>query len=793
MIFQITYDGDGHKVARPVKNRQELLLKRNSKHNLDCLAKAQQGDQAAKGKLLQLAYNLGYAEGKLAGCKRIGSYFFHDVDCYDREQTEATKTLILSKREEIGLRMLERSASGGWHLVCRREPGTTILENQVRVACALRIEMDTSAHDLQRVVFSTSGSEEDLVYLDDELFGESMTAEECEAEYKRLRLREKQGLEQVPRGAKKANKHYRPWEEAADTHGDAKETGTYVTSQTTSQVSQSPCITEATARTRYIFDECLKEAGLEPRHLTEPGGRHDSLKAILSTGTTQLLSKPELLGVLQERMPDTWQDDNIQRLVSDFYEKYTDPSRKMTVFERRVYAQSVRMRDTKDIKVPDPYVSSLVTMEAPLTQVYASSQPPVMPEKLPSLIALLTKNTPDIYKATVAHAVFPSLAVHLRKVQFPYTDNVLHEATLMSVAMAGTGGGKGCIDEPINRIMADIRERDQENTKRLNEYNDKNNRRGTNKDKLERPSDLVIQEIESDVTHAAFVQRLDEAQERFLYFKINEIEMLDKLRGTGGQQFVIICQAFDPGNRYGQTRAGSQSVNAKVTIRFNWNAAGTIEAVQDYFAKVLTKGPISRINFCTIPEREIGAEQPIYGIYDEQFDEELRPYIRHLVEASGVVVCKPALRLARQLISECAEFSRLSQDRVFENLSFRANVIAYLKACVLYVANGLKWEKSIEAFIRWSLHYDLWVKMRYFADGIRYAQGRARANTRGPRNLLALLPDEFTLEDAIRMRLSNGKDREGAENMLNQWVFRGYVLRITDYSFKKLLYKHEQS
>ena len=793
MIYQITYDGDGHKVARPVKNRQELLLKRNSKHNLDCLAKAQQGDQAAKGKLLQLAYNLGYAEGKLAGCKRIGSYFFHDVDCYDREQTEATKTLILSKREEIGLRMLERSASGGWHLVCRREPGTTILENQVRVACALKIEMDTSAHDLQRVVFSTSGSEEDLVYLDDELFGESMTAEECEAEYKRLRLREKQGLEQVPRGAKKANKHYRPWEEAADTHGDAKETGTSVTSQTTSQVSQSPCITEATMRSRYIFDECLKEAGLEPRHLTDVGGRHDALKAVLSTGATQLLSKPELLGVLRERMPDTWQDDNIQQLVSDFYEKYTDPSRKMTVFERRVYAQSVRMRDTKDIKVPDPYVSSLVTMEAPLTQVYASSQPPVMPEKLPSLIALLTKNTPDIYKATVAHAVFPSLAVHLRKVQFPYTDNVLHEATLMSVAMAGTGGGKGCIDEPINRIMADIRERDQENTKRLNDFNDKNNRRGANKEKLERPSDLVIQEIESDVTHAAFVQRLDEAQERFLYFKINEIEMLDKLRGTGGQQFVIICQAFDPGNRYGQTRAGSQSVNAKVTIRFNWNAAGTIEAVQDYFAKVLTKGPISRINFCTIPEREIGAEQPIYGVYDEQFDEELRPYIQHLLEASGVVVCKPALRLARQLISECAEFSRLSQDRVFENLSFRANVIAYLKACVLYVANGLKWEKSIEAFIRWSLHYDLWVKMRYFADGIRYAQGRARANTRGPRNLLALLPDEFTLEDAIRMRLSNGKDREGAENMLNQWVFRGYVLRITDYSFKKLLYKHEQS
>ena len=409
------------------------------------------------------------------------------------------------------------------------------------------------------------------------------------------------------------------------------------------------------------------------------------------------------------------------------------------------------------------------------------------------LIRLLLRNTPLIYKPTVAHAVFPPLGVHLHNVQFPYTDNVLHEATLMNVAMAGTGGGKGCVDEPINRIMADIRERDAENERRLREFNDANNRKGANKDKLERPDDLVIQEIQADVTHAGFVQRLDEAQKRFLYFKLNEIEMFDQLKSKPGQQFVIICQAFDPGNRYGQTRAGSQSVNATVSIRFNWNSCGTIGAVQAYFAKVLTKGPISRINFCTIPEREIGAEQPVYGIYDEKFDQELKPYLKNLTEANGVIVCKQARKLAKSLIAECAEFSRLSQDRVFENLSFRANVIAYLKACVLYVANGCKWEKSIEDFIRWSLHYDLWCKMRFFSEGIRLAEYGVKANKRGPKNLLAMLPDEFTYQDAVNLRLKEGKSKDQTMSMLNQWVHREYIVRVTELSFKKLKYKTNES
>ena len=561
---------------------------------------------------------------------------------------------------------------------------------------------------------------------------------------------------------------------------------------------------EANERTRFIFDECMKEAGLEWRNLNIIGKRHNSLKSILSVGATQLLEKPELLGVLKEKMPDNWQDQNIQKLVNDFYENYTDENRKMTVFERRVYSQALRFEDSQGSTQASESDGQLPTfgentktvapgMDAPLTVIYSSTVPPMMPEQQPKLIRLLLRNTPLIYKPTVAHAVFPPLGVHLHNVQFPYTDNVLHEATLMNVAMAGTGGGKGCVDEPINRIMADIRERDAENERRLREFNDANNRKGANKDKLERPDDLVIQEIQADVTHAGFVQRLDEAQKRFLYFKLNEIEMFDQLKSKPGQQFVIICQAFDPGNRYGQTRAGSQSVNATVSIRFNWNSCGTIGAVQAYFAKVLTKGPISRINFCTIPEREIGAEQPVYGIYDEKFDQELKPYLKNLTEANGVIVCKQARKLAKSLIAECAEFSRLSQDRVFENLSFRANVIAYLKACVLYVANGCKWEKSIEDFIRWSLHYDLWCKMRFFSEGIRHAEYGVKANKRGPKNLLAMLPDEFTYQDAVNLRLKEGKSKDQTMSMLNQWVHREYIVRVTELSFKKLKYKTNES
>ena len=459
----------------------------------------------------------------------------------------------------------------------------------------------------------------------------------------------------------------------------------------------NPQVCEATPRTRYIFNACMKECELKPKVLIVEGARHEAVKSILSVGAAQLLKKEEFNGALSEMMPDNWNDKNIQDLVNDFYTKYTDPHQKMTQFLRRVFAKSQEISLT-----PDP---------SPVGE--GEQIPPEMPKKLPALINLLVSRTPDIYKPAVAHAVFPALATHLWRTRFRYIDNKLHEATLMNCLMAGTGAGKDCISEPIDHIMADIRKSDAENMKREKEWKDEINAKGANKDKKKRPEGLVIQEIDADMTNPAFVMRMAEADEHFLYVKLNEIDQFDALKGngSGGQQFRIMCLAFDPNNRYGQTRIGTQSVTERVCIRFNWNATTTIQKGQKYFARVLTDGPLSRINFCTIPEREIGSEIPVYGDYDEKFDEELKPYIERLCAARGEIGCPQAFNLAKKLNEECAEFSRLSQSRTYENFTFRANVIAYLKACVLFVANDYKWDETCEDFIRWSLNYDLWCKM----------------------------------------------------------------------------------
>ena len=432
-------------------------------------------------------------------------------------------------------------------------------------------------------------------------------------------------------------------------------------------------------------------------------------------------------------------------------------------------------------------------------QLSTKEAPPEMPKKLPKLIGLLVSRTPDVYKPAVAHAVFPPLATHLHKVRFRYIDNVEHEATLMNVLMAGTGAGKDCISEPINRIMADIRRRDEENLRREREWKNEINSKGSNKDKRQRPEGLVIQEIDADMTNPAFVLRTAEAEGHFLYTKLNEIDQFDALRGSGrgNQQFQIMCLAFDPGNRYGQTRVGTQSITEKVTIRFNWNAATTIQKGKKYFSRVLTDGPISRINFCTIPEREIGAEMPVYGMYDAAFDEELRPYIENLNRATGLIECPEAYKLAKKMRDENAAYASLTQSRVYENLSFRANVIAYLKACVLYVANGEKWDKSIEDFVRWSFHYDMWCKMEFFGAAIEDAMNADAnaASKHGRRNLLELLPDEFTLQDAIRVRQSEGMNTEGTKQMINQWMYRRYITnnnnKITNNNYQKLKFRSD--
>ena len=407
-----------------------------------------------------------------------------------------------------------------------------------------------------------------------------------------------------------------------------------------------------------------------------------------------------------------------------------------------------------------------------------------MPQKLPRLIRLLVSKTPAIYQPAVSQAVFPALASHLCDTRFRYVDNVEHEATLMNILCAPTGSGKESITQPINRIMADIRARDAEQRERERAWKDECNRKGSNKDKRERPEGLVIQEVNIDMTNPAFVLRMKEAERHFLYAKVNELNLFDALKGKTNQHFRIMELAFDLGN-YGQDRVGVQSVTETVKVRFNWNACCTPKKCRDYFRRVVTDGPVSRISFATIERRPCGSEIPVYGSYDASFDEELKPYIDNLLKARGLVDCPQALRLARKLMEENAEFARLSQNYVFENLSFRANVIAYLKACVLYVANGMKWEKSIEDFVRWSERYDLWCKLKLFGQMIYDADGEqdkvSRTAPNGPKNLLSLLPDEFTMDDYVKVRRAQGFDNDNARRIrdaIHQWVHRGYVAKV---------------
>ena len=538
---------------------------------------------------------------------------------------------------------------------------------------------------------------------------------------------------------------------------------------------------EASEKNLIAFDLFQESAGLKGMAIDTVGSRHSSLLAIMSAGASRMMSEEELMKVVAEKMPSYYQEPDCHQLIHDFYAKYGDNSKPFSRDVIRINATAEQAsRQVNSLQLKVERADGNHTVQSSNLQVQSTEEdypePPAMPEKLPKLVELLISRTPEIYKPAVAHAIFPPLATHLWQTSFRYIDNVVHEATLSTCLLAGTGAGKSSVDKPIRYIMEDIRKRDAENLKREKEWKEEVTRKGANKDKRKRPDNLVIQEIDADMTSPAFVMRTAEAQGRFLYTSLNELDQFDALRGSGNQQFRIMCLAFDPFNLFGQQRVGVQSVTERVTIRFNWNASTTIQKGQRYFSKVLTDGPISRINFCTIPEREIGDEMPVYGDYDDAYREALKPYIENLNNARGLIDCPEAFQLALKLKDENAEFSRLSQDRVYENLSFRANVIAYLKACVLYVANGCKWEPEIDEFIRWSERYDLYCKMRFFGDAIKRANDTGeKSSKRGPSNMLMQLPDEFTYQQVIDLRVARGMDKKGTSRMLGNWKERHYI------------------
>ncbi len=668
---------------------------------------------------------------------------------------------------------LEYSARKKLHIDIRMPIGMTIEETQRAYCKALGVPCDESCFTPERILFITDQDSE--IYRSKDWYA-VLPADELKA---RREAYLKRGLTIDGRG--KANQPYeiniKPstvnTQQNVQTNRLSGSNGNPAVSHGSAGGYQIPDVlpTSGTASEKSLiaFDLFTESAGLKNVNIDTEGSRHSSLLAIMSAGASRVMSEEELRRVVAVKMPSFAQERDCQQLIHDFYEKYGDSSKP---FSRDVIRINAQAEKQATLSTPN---SSLQTPNC--EDDYPA--PPEMPKKLPKLVELLVSQTPDIYKPAVAHAIFPPLATHLCRTYFNYIDNVEHEATLMCCLLAGTGAGKNCVQMPINLIMEDIRKRDKDNLKREKEWKDEVTRKGANKDKRKRPENLVIQEIDADMTNPAFVMRTAEAQEHFLYTALNEIDQFDNLRGIGNQQFRIMCLAFDPGNQYGQTRVGTQSVTERVTIRFNWNASTTINKGIRYFSKVLTDGPISRINFCTIPEREIGAEMPVYGTYDDTFRENLKPYIEHLNMASGTINCPEAFALAQKLKEENADFARMSQDRVYENLSFRANVIAYLKACVLYVANGCQWESEIEEFVRWSEQYDLYCKMRFFRDAIVKAeQEGVKSSKRGPSNMLQLLPNEFSYQQAEQLRSDLGLDTKGTRRMIATWVFRKYIVKV---------------
>ena len=676
---------------------------------------------------------------------------------------------------------LEYSARKKLHIDIRMPIGMTIEEAQRAYCQALGVPCDESCFSPERIIFMTDADSE--IYRASDWYA---LLPEDEINLRREAFR-KRGLDIDGRVSEKTSQN--------QTHSNSEnhdnqpllsgdKTGEKQPAVGGAQVPPHPAAHPADSHTStavgsapahpdgshhgndknlIAFDLFRAQAGLAEVDINAVGSRHSSLLAIMSAGASRMMGEEELRKVVEQRMPAFAQERDCQQLISDFYARYHDSCKPMSREVIRINAQAERL-GSKEM--------------AQQNQEEDYPAPPPMPEKLPALIALLVSRTPEVYKPAVAHAVFPSLATHLWKTRFKYIDNVEHEATLMTCLLAGTGAGKSCVQMPISYVMEDIRKRDRENLAREKAWKDEVTRKGANKDKRKRPENLVIQEIDADMTNPAFVMRTAEAQEHFLYTSLNEIDQFDALRGQGNQQFRIMCLAFDPANQYGQTRVGTSSVTERVTIRFNWNASTTIQKGLRYFSRVLTDGPISRINFCTIPEREIGAEMPVYGYYGDDFREALRPYIENLCKTSGLVECEQAFQLALKLKEENADFARMTQNRIYENLSFRANVIAYLKACVLYVANGCKWEPEMDEFIRWSLRYDLYCKMRFFGDAIAKAEdGGVKSSRRGPANLLQLLPDEFSYQEAMAIRLEYGLGQKGTRVMINNWVHRGYIER----------------
>ncbi|MBO7558580.1 MAG: hypothetical protein J6T52_08810 [Bacteroidaceae bacterium] len=693
------------------------------------------------------------------------------VDVDDREKVaqaiqraQVVNTDPLSDWEGM-VECIERSPRMKVHIWIRLPKGMTIREAQEEFCQEIGVPFDESCITPERYINMTG----DIIYRS-ERWLQTLSDDEIK---ERREAYLQRGLDVDGRPLKPV--------EAKNTAASGK---------AASSTAYSDEVVAANERTRFIMRECLKEAGLQQSDFTDEGGRHNAVKSALSVGATQLMTIGEVYGVLQELMPEHWQDKNIRQLVTDFYAKYHEDSQKLTQFQRRVFSQSMRLgsvsantAESKDEKPAEVYGDT-----APLSVIYGSKRPPLMPECLPRFVKAVTSKTPNTMKPTVAQGMFPPVSVYPRKLSFEYIDGQYRELRCNCLTIAGTGSGKDtCLKQPIKHLIAPMAARDAVNRQRLKEFNEQYNSTANSKQKPQRPDDLCIQYVSANLTAARLAQLMDDSQGAFLYAHLHEFEQWYGVEGKTGNNctFQNLKLADDEDNPFGQERAGAQSVNYMGSLGLNWNASTTPSRAQQMFRSVLIDGPISRVCLATTPDVGLGAPIPVYGRYDQKYDDALRPYIDNLMTATGEQTCKQACRLIERLKAECDQFTQQTQDEVFDNLNHRALVHAFRKACLLYAANGFKWEKAIESFCRWSLHYDLWLKLHFFGDLIRKADSQTQTSRRGPRNLLELLPDTFTRQDAISVRQQAGKNSEGTGNMLSQWVHRGYILQMTDDSYKK--------
>ena len=750
MSVHMIYYKDGVKMMRPILNREEYLSQRDGGEQQSLLKGVREGKEQLKSKLVQMNYScLPNEDGTLKGSKRMSSSIGMDIDHIGQGEMEELCSRILGKKDELGLLMLEKSARGqGYHLAFRRKQELSQEENLRWASNHLGVEYDKGAKDITRVFFTTTN--DDLLFLDDEVFS-------------------------IEEAVMKKNTN-----------------GTNLTNKTLQHVAEEPAnitpqeVGEASAQSLEAFDLCVGLAGLKADEMDVWGVHnwHANLMAVLSVGVAKLMSREQLRAVVAQRLPNYSQTEDCQKLIDYFYEKYDANKGFMNTALREINAKAQQKTSESTQKAP----LSTEPQDA-LSRMFASNLPPEMPSKLPRLVKEVAKSTPKLYQATVAQAMFPALATYPKHLSFMYTDNQVRELRINCLIIAGTGTGKDiCTKQPLTHIIADIKQRDEMNRERLKKFNEEYNSKANNKQKPQRPADLVIQTIKSDITKAALVQRMEDAQGAPLYVRLNELEQWDKVEGATGRnnQFTVMKQNDDEENDFGSDRASTQSVMGSGSLHLNWNANTTVSKALKYFRYVVTDGPISRLCLATIPDCEIGSDIPVFGNYDEAYDESLKPYIDNLKTATGVIVCQQAMRLASKLKAECADFARLSQDTVFDNLTHRALVHAFRKACLLYAANGMKWEKSIEDFCRWSLFYDLYLKMKFWGDSIRSADGDVQISKRGPESLLDSLPTQFTLEDAKRVRQQKGMDAERARKMISTWQSRYYVIQMSDFSFKKL-------